>query len=172
LSHDLFLVPSPNGYPSQQYSSSQPSPAHQRRSTHPTAPTHEHASSFPRQPAPPPSGSVSHYARYASTNFSSPPLPMTQPPNIAQSMPSSYDMSPYPPSRSEMSGGPHPSQSSSYRACSAYISSVSFLTVDVNEGEDDSRDSSSGRNLERRQSPVNTPIAGNTGRISGENSAL
>ena len=91
---------------------------------HNAAPTYEHASSFHRQPAPPPSGSISHHQsfpeRYASINSSRPPLPMMQ---HAATMP--YDMSRHPPSRSEMSGGPQPSsQSWSYRAYAVYISLV------------------------------------------------
>jgi hypothetical protein len=129
------LVHNASVSPSQVYSSPQPPPPPSRRSTHPTAPTYEHASSFPPQPVPPPSGSVSHYqpfpARYASISSSSLPPPMTQRaatmpmpvhPNIAPS--TSYDMSPHPLSRPEMSGGPQPSsQSWSYRAYTAYISS-------------------------------------------------
>lgn len=126
------LVHNASVSPSQVYSSQQPPPPPSRRS----APTHEHASSFPRQPAPPPSGSVSHNqpltARYACISSSSPPPPMTQHaatmsmpvhPNIAPSMP--YDMSLHPPS--EVSGGPQPSsQSWSYCAYAASISLVSF----------------------------------------------
>jgi hypothetical protein len=129
------LVPNASVSPSHVYSSPQPPPP-SRRSTHPTAPTHEHASS--RQPAPPSSGSASYHqqfsARYASISSSSPPPPVTQRaatmpmpvhPTIAPSMP--YDMSPHPPSRSEMSGGPQPSsQSWSYRTFTAHISLVSF----------------------------------------------
>ncbi|KAN0119126.1 hypothetical protein V8E52_004573 [Russula decolorans] len=136
--------------PSQIYSSQQPPPPPSRRSTHPTAPTYEHASSFPRQPAPPPFGYVSHNqpvpARYTSISSSNPPPPMTKRaetmpmpvhPTIAPSMP--YDISPHPPSRSEMSGGPQPSsQSRSYRA------------IDVDEGEDESSDPSGG-DLEKSQ---------------------
>ena len=109
-----------------------------RRSTLPTAPPHQYASSFQGQPDPSPAGSVSHYppypARYASIGSSNPPPSMTQRaatmpmpghPNIAPSMP--YDMSLYPPSHSEMSGGPQPSsQTWSHRAYLELISLVSF----------------------------------------------
>ena len=125
----------------QVYSSQQPPPPPSRRSTHPTAPTHDHASSFPRQPAPPPSGSVSHNqpnpARYASITSSNPPPPMTKRaetmpmpvhPNISPPVP--YDMSPHPPSRSEISGRPQTSSQNwsyrDYRAYAAYISLVLF----------------------------------------------
>jgi hypothetical protein len=134
-SRPSLLVHNASVSPSQIYSSQQPPPPPSRRSTHPTAPTYEHASSFPRQPAPPPFGYVSHNqpvpARYTSISSSNPPPPMTKRaetmpmpvhPTIAPSMP--YDISPHPPSRSEMSGGPQPSsQSRSYRA-SAYAAAA------------------------------------------------
>ena len=125
----LSLVDNARISPSQGYSSPHPPPS--RRST---APTDDHASSFPRQPGPPPLGSVPHYqsspARYASMSSSSHPPPVTQRAatismpvhsNIAPSMP--YGMSPHPPPRSDMSRGSQPSsQSWSYRAYAAYIS--------------------------------------------------
>lgn len=134
--HNASVSPSS----SQVYSSPQPPPPPSRRSTHPAAPTHEYGSSFPRQPAPPPSASVSQYQPYPSG--SQPPMtrraetmPMPAHQTITPSM--SYDMSHHPPSRSEMSRWPQPSsQSGSY--------------FDVDEGEDDSSDPD-GEDLE--QSP-------------------
>jgi hypothetical protein len=146
LNHDLFLVPSLSGYPSQRYSSSQPSPPPSRRSTLPTTPAYDHASLSLHPPAPPPfSGSTSYNpsfpvpavpVRYPSTNASGPPPPPGPSPishrsttipipvhsNTTSSM--SYDMRPqntmYSPSQPGIPGGPQStSQSWSYRACTA-----------------------------------------------------
>jgi hypothetical protein len=144
-------VPSPSGYPSQQYSSSQPSPTASRRSTLPTTPAYDHASLSPHPSAPPPlSGSTSYNpsfpvpevpVRHPSTNPSGPPPQAASPtfhraatmsmpvhPNTASSMP--YDMRPPntmpSPSQPGILGGPQSSaQAYSYRASTA----VEFLTV-------------------------------------------
>ena len=151
LNHDLFLVPSPTGYPSQQYSSSQPSHTPARRSTLATTPAYDHASLYPQAPAPPPfSGSTSYNpafpvpavpVRHTSANSSGPPppapsammhravtMPMPVPSNNASSMP--YDMRPpntmHSPPQPGILGGPQSTaQGWSYRVSTAVV----FLTV-------------------------------------------
>jgi hypothetical protein len=150
LNHDLFLVPTPSGYPSQQYSSPQLSPPPSRRATLPITSSYEHASLPPHRPAPPPlSGSTSYNpsfpvpARYPDINPSGPPPPAPQPilhrsatmpmpvhPNPASSVP--YDMRPpntmHSPPQSGIQGGPQSTaQGFSYRASTA----VEFPTVHV-----------------------------------------
>ncbi|KAN0119125.1 hypothetical protein V8E52_004572 [Russula decolorans] len=108
-------MPSPSGYPSQQYSSSQPSHTSSRRSTVPTTHAYDHASFSPHPSAPPPSSGSTSYnpsfpiatvpARHSSTNPSGPPppaessisnrtvtMPMPVYSNTASSMP--YDTRP------------------------------------------------------------------------------
>jgi hypothetical protein len=177
LSHDLFLVPSPTSYPSQQYSSSQPSPTPSRRSTLATTPAYDHASFSSHQPAPPPlSGSTSYNpsfpvpaapVRYPSNPSGPPPsapspilhraatLPMPVPLNTASSAP--YDMWPpntmHSPSQPGNLGGPPPAQGWSYRTSTAVISPTVHaynkrLTVEVHERDDDSSNFSE-ENLEQ-----------------------
>jgi len=109
----MFLVPSPTGYPSQQYSSSQLPPTTSRQSTFPTTPTYDHAPLSTHPPAPPPlSGSTSYNpsfpqfpvpdvpVRHPSTNHSGPApvlhrattMPMAIHPNPSSSVP--YDTQP------------------------------------------------------------------------------
>jgi hypothetical protein len=141
LNHDLSLVPSPSGYPSQQYSSSQPSPTASRRSTLPTTPAYDHAPVSLHPPAPPPlSGSTSYNpsfpvpavpVRHPSANPSGPPqaasptlhraatMPIPVHANTASSVP--YDMRPpntmHSPSQPGIPGVPQSTaQSWSYRA--------------------------------------------------------
>ena len=112
--YDLFLVTSPTGYPSQQYSPSQPPLTTSHRSKLSTTPTYDHASLSTHPPAPPPiSGSTSYNPpfpqfpmpdvplRHSSTNRSGPPpplpishraMPMNVQSNASLSVP--YDMRP------------------------------------------------------------------------------
>ena len=152
MNHDLFLVPSPSGYPSHQYSSSQLSPTPSRRTTLPTTPTYDHAPLPPHPPAPPLlSGSTSYNPsfpvpavpavpmRHPSSNPSGHPppapppilhrsatMPMPVNPNAASSVP--YDMQApntmHSPSQPGVLGGPPPSQDWSYRASAAVVFST------------------------------------------------
>jgi len=152
-------MPSPSGYPSQQYSSSQPSHTSSRRSTVPTTHAYDHASFSPHPSAPPPSSGSTSYnpsfpiatvpARHSSTNPSGPPppaessisnrtvtMPMPVYSNTASSMP--YDTRPQNtmPSSSQpgIRGGPQ-------------SSAQDYSYPDVHERHDDSS-SFSNENLE------------------------
>ena len=107
LNHNLFLVPSHTGYPSQQYisqeqqyasqqySSSQLSPTPSRRSTLAATPVYDHASLPAHPPAPTHLSGAAPYnhsfpfpavpVRHPSTNPSGPPPP--EPPHRAATMP-------------------------------------------------------------------------------------
>jgi hypothetical protein len=168
LNHDLFLVPGPTSYPSQQYSSSQPSPTPSRRSTLATTPAYDHASLSSHPPAPPPlSGSTSYNpsfpvpavpVRHPPTNPLGPPpsapspilhrattMPMPVPLNTASSAP--YDMRPpnttRTPSQPGNLGGLQPTQGWSYRTSTAVVFPTVHaynerLTAEVHERDGDS----------------------------------
>jgi hypothetical protein len=189
LNHVLFLVPSPSGYPSQQYSSSQQSPTPSRRSTLATTPAYDHGSLPTHRPAPPPlSGSTSYNpsfpvpVRYPDSNPSGPPapaplpmlhrsatmpMPMPVPPNPASSVP--YDMRPpntmHSPPQSGIMGGPQSTaQGFSYRASTAVkLPTVHVynkrLTVDVHERDDNSSNFSD-EDLEHRPGRERTRHSG------------